>query len=148
MAGLARDVLAVWRGGTAFELTSGSGHGAMIDGEARQGMSPMEMLLGALVGCAAADIITILQKKRQAVTNLEGRVHGVRCVEHPRVYTEIQVKFLVTGHAVDPEAVRRAIELTETKYCSVAASMAKRAQMVFDFEIIEAEPAPASDLAG
>ncbi len=148
MAGLARDVLAVWRGGTAFELTSGSGHGAMTDGEARQGMSPMEMLLGALVGCAAADVISILKKKRQAVTSLEGRVHGLRCKQHPRVYTEIQVKFLVTGHAIDPEAMRRAIELTETKYCSVSAMLAERAQLAFDFEIIEAEPAPASDLAG
>ncbi len=148
MAGLEKNVRAVWRGGTAFELISGSGHHALTDGDSQQAMSPMEMLLGSLIGCAAADVISILQKKRQAVTRLEGRVHGVRCVEHPRVYTEIQVKFLVTGHAVDPEAVRRALDLTETKYCSVSAMLAERARIVFDFDIVEAEPAPASSVAG
>lgn len=147
MAGLEKDVVAVWREGTAFEVRSGSGHTAITDGDARLGMSPMEMLLGALVGCSAADVISILQKKRQAVTSLEAQVHGQRCVEHPRVYTDIAVKFLVTGHQVDPAAVRRAIELTETKYCSASAMLAERARLVFDFEICEAAPAPANELA-
>ena len=99
-------------------------------------------------GCAAADVTSILQKKRQAVTGLEARVHGLRCEAHPRVYTDITVTFVVTGHQVDPAAVQRALELTETKYCSVSAMLAERARLVFDFEIREAETAPASGLAG
>jgi putative redox protein len=147
MAGLEKEVLAVWRGGTAFELTGGSGHAVMVDGDAQQAMSPMEMLLGSLVGCAAADVVSILQKKRQAVTALAAQVRGLRCEAHPRVYTDITVTFTVTGQHVDPEAVRRALELTETKYCSVSAMLAERARLVFDFEIREAQPA-ATDLAG
>jgi putative redox protein len=148
MAGLEKEVRAVWRAGTAFELHSGSGHVALTDGEAQQGMSPMEMLLGAMVGCAAADVINILEKKRQDVTRLEAQVHGLRCEAHPRVYTDITVKFLVTGRGVDPAAVQRAIELTETKYCSVSAMLSDRAQLVFEFEVRETETAPAPGLAG
>ena len=148
MAGSEKDVLAVWRGGTAFELISGSGHRVLKDGDSREAMSPMEMLLGALVGCAAADVVSILEKKRQVVTNLEIRVHGLRCEEHPRVYTNIDVTFVVTGRQVEPVAVRRALDLTRSKYCSVSAMLAERAQLVFDFEIREAEPAPASGLPG
>ena len=144
MSRLEKQMLAVWRGDSAFELTSGSGHTILTDGDARQAMSPMELLLGALVGCAAADVTSILEKKRQAVTRVEVKVHGMRCEEHPRVYTDIEVKFIVTGHQVDPVAVRRALELTESKYCSVSAMLAKRAQLVFDFEIREAEPASAA----
>ena len=148
MAGLEKDVLAVWREGTAFEIRSGSGHTALTDGDSKLGMSPMEMLLGALVGCSAADVISILQKKRQAVTSLEAQVHGQRCDEHPRVYTDITVKFVVTGHQVDPAAVRRAIELTETKYCSASAMLAERARLNYAFEIREAASVPANVLAG
>ncbi len=148
MASSEREVLAVWRDGTAFELHSGSGHIALTDGDSRAAMSPMEMLLGAMAGCAAADVISILQKKRQAVSGLETRIRGLRCEEHPRVYTNIEVKFVVTGRQVDPAAVQRAIELTETKYCSVSAMLGERAKLVFDFEVREAEAAPATDLAG
>jgi putative redox protein len=148
MAGNERQVQAVWKEGTVFELTSGSGHTAIADGDSGQAMSPMEMMLGALVGCAAADVISILQKKRQAVTALEAQVHGLRCQEHPRVYTDITVKFRVTGHGVDPAAVRRSIELTETKYCSASAMLGARARLVYEFEVIEAETAPATPLAG
>lgn len=148
MASLEKDLVAVWRADNLFELRSGSGHTALVDGDSGLAMSPMEMLLGALVGCSAADVMSILQKKRQAVTGLEVQVHGLRCEAHPRVYTDIAVKFVVTGRQIDPAAVRRALELTETKYCSVSAMLAARAQLVFDFEIREAEAAPASGLAG
>jgi putative redox protein len=148
MASSERNVLAVWREGTLFEVHSGSGHTVLTDGDSQQAMSPMEMLLGALVGCAAADVISILQKKRQAVTGLEARVHGLRCEAHPRVYTDIQVTFILTGRQIEPAAVQRAIELTETKYCSASAMLAERAKLVFDFEIHETEAAPATDLAG
>jgi putative redox protein len=148
MASFERNVLAVWREGTLFEVHSGSGHTALTDGDSRLAMSPMEMLLGALVGCAAADVITILQKKRQDVTGLEARVHGLRCEEHPRVYTDIQVTFVLTGRQIQAAAVERAIELTETKYCSASAMLAERAKLVFDYEIREVEAAPLMDQAG
>jgi putative redox protein len=140
MAGLAKDALAVWRGGTAFDVTTGSGQQLVADGAALAGASPMELILVGLAGCTAADVIDILRKKRQPVTGLEVRVHGERQEEHPRVYRQIEIVFVVTGHGVDPEAVRRAIELSEGKYCSVSAMLRGTAQIVCRYELREIEP--------
>jgi putative redox protein len=135
----AKEAVAVWKSGTAFDITAGSGAAVVSDGDAKVGMSPMEMVLAALVGCAGADVIDILRKKRQDVSRLEIRVFGDRCEKHPRVYTEIQLNFIVTGRGVDPEAVRRAIELSEMKYCSVSAMLRESAKFEIKFEIHEAE---------
>ncbi len=140
MAGSKRDAAATWTSGTAFKIVSGSGHTIAVDGETQAGMSPMELLLASLIGCTGADVISILEKKRQAVTGFEVRVHGHRAESHPRVYKEIHVTFVVTGRGIDPEAVRRAIELSETKYCSVSAMLRAEAKIVMNFEIREAEP--------
>lgn len=148
MGGLEKEITAMWKGSTAFELHSASGHTALTDGDSQQAMSPMELLLGALVGCSAADVTSILQKKKQNLSNLEVRAHGLRCEAHPRVYTDIHLTFVVTGHQMEPAAVERALELTKTKYCSVSAMLAERATLVFDYEIREADSVPASGLAG
>jgi putative redox protein len=140
MSVYAKDVAAVWQGDTAFEVTGGSGATLITDGAAKVGHSPMELILSALAGCTGADVIDILRKKRQEVTNFEIRVHGERSGEHPRVYTEIEIVFIVTGRKVDPEAVRRAVELSENKYCSVSAMLRTTAQMVCRYEIREADP--------
>jgi len=135
----AKEAVAVWKAGTAFEITAGSGATMVSDGDANVGMSPMEMLLGALVGCTGADVIEILRKKHQDISRLEIRVFGDRSETHPRVYTEIKLNFIVTGHGVDPEAVRRAIELSEVKYCSVSAMFQETATFEIKFEVHEAE---------
>jgi putative redox protein len=141
MSGTINEALAVWQSGTAFSLTSGSGYTCVTDGDKVAGMSPMEMVLAGLIACTAADVISILQKKRQAVTGMAARAVGHRSGEHPKVYTAIDVTFVVTGHQVDPEAVRRSIELSETKYCSVSNMLKQTVTITMGFEIVEAEPA-------
>ncbi|MCC7359416.1 MAG: OsmC family protein [Anaerolineales bacterium] len=139
MTSYAKNAVAVWQAGTAFTVRAGSGHTLLTDGSAQIAASPMELILAGLAGCAGADVIDILRKKRQNVTAFEVRVHGDRCVEHPRVYTEIEIVFVVTGHQVDADAVRRAIELSEAKYCSVSAMLRHTAQVNCRYEIHAAD---------
>ncbi len=140
MSVYAKEAVAVWQAGTAFEVTAGSGQTLITDGAAQTGQSPMELIMAGLAGCTGADVIDILRKKRQDVTNLEIRVHGERSAEHPRVYTQVEIVFIVTGRKVDPEAVRRAVDLSENKYCSVSAMLRHTAQMTCRYEIREADP--------
>jgi putative redox protein len=100
-------------------------------------MRPMEMVLVGMGGCTAMDVVPILQKKRQEVHGLEIRLHGERANEHPHVFTEITLEYIVTGHNVDPVAVARAIELSETKYCSVSAMLQKTANITTKYTVIE-----------
>jgi putative redox protein len=85
---------------------------------------PMETVLAALAGCTALDVAGILHKKRQRATSYRLRVVGERAAEHPRVFTRIVVEHLVGGE-VEPEALRRAVELSATRYCSVNAMLVK-----------------------
>src|SRR5258708_23062650 len=107
----AKEAVAVWKSGTAFDVTMGSGATLVTDGDAQVGISPMELVLAALVGCTGADVIEILRKKHQDVSRLEIRVFGDRSEAHPRVYTESKLNFIVTGHTVDPEPLRPTIVL-------------------------------------
>lgn len=104
------------------------------------GISPMELMLTSLGGCTGMDVISILRKKKQDITGFEIQVEGVRADEHPKVYTEIWVKFVVEGNDVDPKAVERAIELSRDKYCGAAATLRHTATIHYDFEIIAAQP--------
>jgi len=136
-----KDAVAVWTSGLAFDVTATrSGFSVRVDGEAKKGFSPMELVIVGLAGCTGGDAISILQKKRQKVTAFEVRVHGERADDYPRKYTNIEVTYIVTGRGIDPEAVRRAIELSETKYCSVSATVRGVAKITSCFEIREAEP--------
>lgn len=103
------------------------------------GINPMALMLTSLGGCTAMDVISILRKKKQDITAFEVHVEGVRADEHPKVYTEIWVKFVVTGKGVDSKAVERAIELSRDKYCGAAATLRHTATMHYDYEIIEPE---------
>ena len=126
------DGKVVWKSGLSFAGLTGSGFTVPMDasadhGGANEGPRPMELVLLSLGGCTAMDVISILQKKRQEVTNFEILLHADRSSEHPKVFTDITVEFVVTGHNLDEEAVRRAVELSETKYCSVNAMLSKSA---------------------
>lgn len=142
--GMAKDVKrasARWVEGLEFEATTGSGHRITLDaseeaGGKNRGPSPMEMLLVGLAGCTGMDVIDILRKKRQAVSGLEARVEGARAEEHPMVYTDIEVVYVVRGTDVSPQAVERAIELSETKYCSAGAMLGKTAKIRSHYEIV------------
>ena len=105
------------------------------------GISPMSLMLTSLGGCTAMDVISILRKKKQDVTAFEVQVDGVRAEEHPKVWTEIWVKFTVTGHQIDQKAVDRAIELSRDKYCGAAATLRLTATIHYSNEIIEADEA-------
>jgi putative redox protein len=139
----AKDAKVVWKEGLAFEGIGGSGFTVSLDTLAEEGggtgFSPMEVLLVSLAGCTAMDVISILKKKRQDVTGFEVRAHGLRADDHPKIYTDITLEYVVRGHGVDPKAIERAIELSETKYCSVAGMLKKAANITTTFRIEEAE---------
>jgi len=124
----------IWKSGMSFNTFTDSGFPIRIDasedhGGANEGPRPMELILIALGGCTGMDVISILQKKRQDVTNFEILLHADRATDHPKVFTDITVEFVVTGHNVDEEAVKRAVELSETKYCSANAMLSKTAKI-------------------
>lgn len=125
-----------YAGGEAFVAESQSGH-AMVTSFAHElaAPSPMELLLIALGGCTGADIVSILEKKRQRVTGYEIEVRAERRAEHPRIYTKIEVVHRVRGRSVDPKAVAHAVELSETKYCSVSAMLGASAELSMRYEI-------------
>jgi len=126
-----------YTGEEAFVAESHSGH-AIVTSFSHDQMSapsPMELVLIALGGCTGADVISILEKKRQRVTAYEIEVRGTRRDEHPRIYTRIEVIHRVRGDGVDEKAVARAIELSETKYCSVSAMLAASATITSRYEI-------------
>ncbi len=136
--------------GMQFVAEAGSGYTVRLDaaessGEQGGGFIPMEMVLVGLAGCTAMDVISILRKKRQDVTEYQVHVRGERAEDHPKVFTSITVEHIVTGHGVSPEAVARAIELSETKYCSVGAMVRQTAEFTTTFEIV---PVNAPELAG
>lgn len=107
------------------------------DHERSSAPTPMELLLVALGSCTAVDVISILKKKREQVSAYRVEVRGERRAEHPRSYSRMEVHHVVTGRDVSEKAVSQAIELSETKYCSVAATLRPTAEIVSTFEIIE-----------
>ena len=118
-----------------------SKHALTIDTDHTRGAaapSPMELLLIALGSCTAVDVISILRKKREDVKEYRVEVHGERRDEHPRSYSRMEVHHVVTGRNVSEKSVAQAIELSETKYCSVAATLRPTVEIVSSFEIIEA----------
>lgn len=122
---------------------SESGHTTIIDGASEIGgrnigMRPMEMILMGLGGCTAMDVLSMLRKQRQVITDCVIEVNGERGDGIPKVFTEIHVHFIVTGKDLNSALVKRAVDLSAEKYCSVSAMLAHSAKMSHDFEIIEA----------
>ena len=123
-----------------------SGHAQALDTdhERASAATPMELLLIALGSCTAVDVISILRKKRQQVTQYRVEVRGTRRAEHPRSYSRMEVRHIVRGRNVSEKAVAQAIELSETKYCSVAATLRPTAEIVSSYEIVEDTDEPAA----
>ena len=137
------DAKVTWKGKMAFEGTATSGHMLAMDtsveaGGDDAGFRPIELLLVGLGGCTAMDVISILQKKKQTVTAFEVKVNGERAEEHPKVFTKILLEYVVTGEQLDPVAVDRAVELSETKYCSAMATLRKAAPIERKITILQA----------
>jgi putative redox protein len=126
-------------GGGLFIGITPSGHAQVLetDHERASAATPMELLLLALGGCTAVDVESILKKKRQRVTDYRVEVRGERREEHPRAYTRIEVRHVVRGRGVSEAAVAAAVELSETKYCSVAATLRPGVEIVTTYEVSE-----------
>jgi putative redox protein len=128
-----------YAGDEFFIGTPPSGHAQTIDtnGDRRAAPSPLELLLVSVAACTASDVISILQKKRQAVSDYRVEITGERAEDHPRKFVKFHIHHIVHGRSVSEKAVADAIELSDTKYCSVAATVRPTAQITTGFEIIE-----------
>ena len=132
-----------WKDGMSFLGESGSGHSVLMDGPPEAGGKnlgprPMEMLLMGTGGCAAFDVVLILKKSRQDISDCVVEIEAERAPEEPKVFTRIHFHFIVTGKQLKPEQVERAIKLSAEKYCSASIMLGKTAELTHDFKIVEA----------
>jgi putative redox protein len=137
---------AAWKGRLSFECTADSGFtvplGASPEvGGDNDGFRPMELFLTGLISCTAMDVISILQKKRQHITAFRVFSHATRAEEHPKVFTEINIEYRIVGKEVDEQAVQRAIELSETKYCPAQAMLSQSVTIHHTYSIHEDDEA-------
>jgi len=123
------DASVVWKKGMSFTGTAFTsnfslplGASPKVGGD-NDGFRPLELIIVGLAGCTAMDVISILEKRRLQVTAFEVKAHGDQAEEHPRSLTRFQIEYVVSGKGIDREAVERAVELSQTKYCSVAATL-------------------------
>jgi putative redox protein len=128
--------------GMAFQATTGSEHLLIMDaapdvGGVDAGARPMEMLLVGLGGCTDMDVVSILRKMRQDVSGYQIRLRGPRATEYPRIFTSITVEHVVRGRALSLEAVKRAVELSATRYCSAAAMLGRVAHIEETYRIVD-----------
>ncbi len=129
-----------WVQDATFLGESGSGHAVVMDGPPEHGgrnlgVRPMEMLLLGMGGCAAFDVVGILKKSRQSVTDCVAEIEAGRSDQDPKIFTEIHLHFIVTGKELSEKQVARAIELSAQKYCSASIMLGKTATITHDFEI-------------
>ena len=131
-----------WHEGMSFIAETGSGHLIAMDGALEAGgrnlaPRPMEMVLAGTGGCTSFDVVMILKRGRQDVTGCEVDIKAERAGTDPKVFTKIHMHFIVTGKALKPEAVERAIKLSAEKYCSASIMLARTAEITHDWEIVE-----------
>jgi len=133
-----------WVENVTFVGETDSGHAVVMDGPPDHGgrnlgPRPMEMLLLGLGGCTTFDIIMILKKSRQDVTDCVVEINAERADEEPKVFTNIHIHFIVTGKSLKEKQVERAVSLSAEKYCSASIMLGKTAEITHDFEIVDAE---------
>lgn len=129
--------------GMSFIAETGTGHMVAMDGAPEAGghnlaPRPLELLLAGAGGCTSFDVVSILKKGRQEVTDCAVRLSAERAAEDPKVFTRIDMHFVVKGRGLKPDAVERAIRLSAEKYCSASIMLGKTAQMNHTWEIVEA----------
>lgn len=129
--------------GMAFMAETGSGHVLMMDGAPDGGgrnlaPRPMETVLAGTGACTAYDVILILKRGRHAVTGCQVKVTSERAATDPKVFTRINMHFIVTGKALPEAAVQRAIQMSHEKYCSASIMLAKTAEITTSHELVEA----------
>ncbi|MDO8960149.1 MAG: OsmC family protein [Rhodocyclaceae bacterium] len=131
-----------WHEGMSFIATTGSGHMVPMDGAPEAGgrnlaPRPMELLLAGLGGCASFDVVMILRKGRQDIVDCAAKITAERAAEDPKVFTRIDMHFVVTGRGLKPALVERAIHLSAEKYCSASIMLGKTAAMSHTWEVVE-----------
>lgn len=135
------DANVIWKGRMSFDGSSTSGFTVPLGTSAElggdeDGFRPIELIAIGLAGCTAMDVISILEKKRQIVTAFEVKVHADRSNEHPKVFTSIEIEYLIKGESIDRAAVERAVELSETKYCPAQSMLGKAAPITHIITLI------------
>jgi putative redox protein len=128
--------------GLQFVGEASSGHAIVMDGDPEvgghdAGLRPMELLLVGLGGCSGMDVISILKKKKQEVTSLKINLKGQKAENYPKKFTDIVIEFILSGRNISEEAVKRAVELSMNKYCSVKATLEGAAKISFNYKIIQ-----------
>ena len=127
----------IWTDKDRFLGDATSGHALVMDaGETKTASTPVELVLMALCGCTASDVVGILRKKRERFTGLEVAAHGERAADFPKVYTHIKLVYRVRG-PVTHKAMEDAVRLSKEKYCSVSAMLEKTAKIEFEIEYVE-----------
>jgi putative redox protein len=134
----------MWAGNAAFIGRASSGHTVVMDGPAEGGgrnlgPRPMEMLILGMGACSTYDVVSILKKSRQEITDCEIKITSQRADSDPKVFTEIQLFFIVSGHNLKEKQVERAIKLSAEKYCSASIMLGATANITHDFEIINVD---------
>lgn len=132
----------VWKRNLAFTGTADSGYVMDLDskkesGGDESGFRPTELIAIGVAGCTAMDVISILQKKRQEVSAFEVLVHATRASQHPRKFTEMLIEYIISGKGIDPQAVERAVELSEEKYCAAIATLRGNVKIAHKIVIFE-----------
>jgi len=130
-----------WAGNAAFVGKASSGHTVVMDGPAEGGgrnlgPRPMEMLILGMGACSTYDVVSILKKSRQEITDCEIKITSQRADSDPKIFTDIQLHFIVSGKDLKEKQVERAIKLSAEKYCSASIMLGKTANITHDFEII------------
>ena len=125
-----------------FVGTGDSGHSVVMDGPPSvggedSGARPSELLLTGFGGCSGMDVISILRKKKQDVTNFEMNVDGTTAENHPRYFTDIHIEYVITGRDISEDAVKRSINLSLDKYCMVGTTIKKTANITYSYKIIQ-----------
>ena len=131
-----------WVDGMLMVGKSQSGHSITMDGPPEiggenLGVRPMEMLLLGVAGCTMIDVVSTLKKMRQDLTQCETKVNAERANDHPKVFTDIHIQFVIKGKDLDQNKVEKAITLSAEKYCSASIMLGKTASITHDFEIVE-----------
>ena len=132
-----------WQGHRSFAAQTGSGHSVVMDGPPEHGgrnlaARPMEMILVGLGGCSAFDVMEILEKSRQSVTDCQIDIEAKRADAVPAVFTKIHLHFIVSGNNLKEKLVQRAVELSMEKYCSVAVMLRDKVDISYGYEISQA----------
>ncbi|MDA9029143.1 OsmC family protein [Candidatus Pseudothioglobus singularis] len=131
-----------WVGGLLMVGKSDSGHTITMDGPPESGgenlaVRPMEMLLLGVAGCTMIDVVTTLKKMRQDLSHCETKINAERATDHPKVFTNIHIQFIVKGKDLDSKKVDKAITLSAEKYCSASIMLGEMATITHDFEVVE-----------